>query len=277
MDTTFVSFFDKVKPSAKEKYEDIILIWFDENNQIDTKEVLSELHDRVVYHHDPHKCVQDIQSMKNDKIFLVCYDLCSKNILSTVHNLRQIDGIYIFFTRKDKIYDQLNQEYSKIIGTFTNSQLLMRNIQENILLAAKQSAIFSLYDKKEKSTRDLSRESAEFLWFQILKDVLLKMPHTSNAKEEMLSRCRDYYRGNKRQLENIDKFERTYDSTKAIEWYTSTTFIFKLVNKALRTENIDLLYLFRFYFVDLCKMLKQEYAVLQNRQQSRNMSIFQLY
>ncbi|CAF4655060.1 unnamed protein product, partial [Rotaria sp. Silwood2] len=172
--------------------------------------------------------------------------------------MQQINTIFILRTRKEN-NDQLIQQYPKIIGIFTDIETLIKNIQHNIVLAAKQLAIFNLYNEKQKSTRDLSRESAEFLWFQMLKDVLLKLPQTLHAKEEMLSKCRDYYHQNKRQLENIDKFEQTYAPTKAIEWYTSITFIYKQVNQALRTENIDLLYLFRFYIVDLCNMLRQEY------------------
>ncbi|CAF3729367.1 unnamed protein product [Rotaria sp. Silwood1] len=98
----------------------------------------------------------------------------------------------------------------------------MKSIQDNIILAAKQLAVFNLYDK-QKATRDLTHESAEFLWFQMLKDVLMKIPKTLHVKEEMLCKYRDYYRRNKHYLENIDKFEQTYEPSKAIQWYTSPT------------------------------------------------------
>ncbi|CAF1298130.1 unnamed protein product [Didymodactylos carnosus] len=103
---------------------------------------------------------------------------------------------------------------------------------------------------------------------------LLKIPRTSHAKEGMLDKCRDYYRGNKQQLRNIDEFEHAYEPTKAIQWYTADMFIYKIVNKSLRTEDIDLLYLFRFYIIDLCQMLEQEYKVLQEFQ---NVTTFTLY
>ncbi|CAF4944081.1 unnamed protein product [Rotaria sp. Silwood1] len=271
-----------VKPSTKEKNEEIILVWFDKNTDaksndvVHIKEILYQINDYVICHQQTDTCIQYIESIKNEKIFLVCSGSSSTDILSNVHKLQQIDTIFILCTRKEN-NDQLIQQYPKIIGIFTDIETLIKNIQYNIVSAAKQLAIFNLYNEKQKSTRDLSRESAEFLWFQMLKDVLLNLPQTLHAKEEMLSKCRDYYHQNKRQLENIDKFEQTYEPTKAIEWYTSTTFIYKQVNQALRTENIDLLYLFRFYIVDLCKMLQQEYLKLKNLQKSRNILNFTLY
>ncbi|CAF1351791.1 unnamed protein product [Rotaria sordida] len=86
------------------------------------------------------------------------------------------------------------------------------------------------------------------------------MPKTNQAKYEMLDYCRDYYRtqDDKNELEKIQKFRMTYTSDKAIEWYTDEGFLYKLLNKALRTEDIDLLYLFRFFIIDLCAQLEQE-------------------
>ncbi|CAF0896474.1 unnamed protein product [Didymodactylos carnosus] len=92
------------------------------------------------------------------------------------------------------------------------------------------------------------------------------MPVNEQAKQEMLEYCSDYYQTNTNELEKIDEFRRTYSREKAIEWYTDECFLYKLLNKALRTENVDLLYLFRFYTIDLCQQLENEQVYLQERQ-----------
>ncbi|CAF4902101.1 unnamed protein product, partial [Rotaria sp. Silwood1] len=75
----------------------------------------------------------------------------------------------------------------------------------------------------------------------------------------MLDICRNYYRGNLRQLTTIDEFERHYQSIEAIRWYTKQSFIYKLVNKALKSEDIDMLYTFRFFIGDLSESLDREH------------------
>jgi len=84
-----------------------------------------------------------------------------------------------------------------------------------------------LYNQKEKATRDLSKESGSFLFFQLFKTVLMNMPKTTESKEMMLARCREYYRGNAMELANIAEFDLTYKSSQAIQWYTKESFVYK--------------------------------------------------
>ena len=82
------------------------------------------------------------------------------------------------------------------------------------------------------------------------------MPHSLEARQEMLDEHRSYYAGNSRQLSIIDEFERNYNSDDAIRWYTKSCFLFRLLNQTLRTENMEGLYIFRSFIVDLCASLE---------------------
>jgi hypothetical protein len=50
----------------------------------------------------------------------------------------------------------------------------------------------------------------------------------------------------------------------AIKWYTGQTFLYKQLNRALRTEDVELLYKFRYFISDLSKNLYQEYEILKD-------------
>jgi hypothetical protein len=60
-------------------------------------------------------------------------------------------------------------------------------------IVEKQLMAFSLFDQKLKSTRDLSKDSASFLWNQLLLYVLKKLPQDEQVKLHMLSTCADLY------------------------------------------------------------------------------------
>ncbi|CAF1314566.1 unnamed protein product [Rotaria sordida] len=75
----------------------------------------------------------------------------------------------------------------------------------------------------------------------------------------MIQICKEYYRGNTKEIKLIYEFEQNYQSQDAILWYSKQSFIYKLINKVLRTEDIDLLYTFRFFIGDLSENLQREH------------------
>ena len=79
----------------------------------------------------------------------------------------------------------------------------------------------------------------------------------------MVSTCRQYYRGNSRELELIDTFEKRYEKDHALQWYSEDSFAYTLVNKAFRHEDIDLLYTFRLFIGDLSNRIAMEYRIIQ--------------
>lgn len=66
----------------------------------------------------------------------------------------------------------------------------MLSIDENIDLAIKQVDSFKFYEQHQRSTRDLSRESDSFLWWRLFKDLILKLPHDEQAKQEMIDKLK---------------------------------------------------------------------------------------
>ncbi|CAF1228013.1 unnamed protein product, partial [Didymodactylos carnosus] len=66
-----------------------------------------------------------------------------------------------------------------------------------------------------------------------------------------------------KQLNYIDEFEEWYDPMNAIFWYTRDTFLFRLLNKALREQDVNTLYSLRYFIKDLHLQLKQLHASQQ--------------
>ena len=125
------------------------------------------------------------------------------------------------------------KQRSYLINYCEDVVALTKGIQRSREELDKQTEIFSMYNKKEKATRDLSKEAGSFLFFQLFKSVLKNMPRTDEAKMRMVNTCRNYYRGNLTELANIDDFDRNYKSADAIPWYTKETFVYKWVRPSV--------------------------------------------
>ncbi|CAF3988922.1 unnamed protein product [Rotaria magnacalcarata] len=119
---------------------------------------------------------------------------------------------------------------------------------------------YTIFDEnKQYSIRDLSKSDTFFLWLKLLTSVLRKVHHPHQTMNEMLDKCREYYQENQVELTKLEEFRRTYKKEDAIRWYTTPTFVSKLINKALKTEDFRALYLCRAYITDLSDQLRTEF------------------
>jgi tetratricopeptide (TPR) repeat protein len=97
------------------------------------------------------------------------------------------------------------------------------------------------------------------MWSQLLIVVLLNISQSDFSKEEMLNECREYYKDNEVELKKINKFENEYQTGESIYWYTLDSFVYRLLNKALRTQNIDIIFKFRFFISGLYHQLNEQH------------------
>jgi tetratricopeptide (TPR) repeat protein len=227
--------------------------------------MLIELNSAAQFYTDPVRCIDLIKCVTDERILLVVSGTFAQQVLDQIHGLHTIVAVFIFCMERET-YISLRTSHDKIVDVFDKQQSLIVSIRDTMQLIDKQTLAISLFDQKQRSVRDLSKESASFLCYQLLLIVLRAMPQDERSKIDMLDKCDAYYRNCRREQKKIREFRIEYRRDKAIEWYTKECFLYKLLNKALRTEDIELLYLFRFFIIDLCADLEQESAKMDRTQ-----------
>ena len=106
----------------------------------------------------------------------------------------------------------------------------------------------------DQSTLELN---GEFVYNQLLIDCLVRLKSNANEKSELASWCAKIYQNDPSETKTIKEFEQNYLSHRAIWWYTRESCFYRLLNKALRVQNIDALFLFRFFIRDMDQQLRQ--------------------
>jgi tetratricopeptide (TPR) repeat protein len=106
---------------------------------------------------------------------------------------------------------------------------------------------------KEQSSTGLD---GQFIHSQLLIDCLIRMKSLSTDKNDLISLCKQIYKKNRGEQKIVREFERKYSPDRSIWWYTRQSFLYRLLNKALRVQNIHLLFLFRFFIRDLGEQLE---------------------
>jgi tetratricopeptide (TPR) repeat protein len=137
--------------------------------------------------------------------------------------------------------------------------------QKSLEEAQIDSTPLSFFDPSNKSAgnslRSLTTENGSFLYFQLLISVLLRMEPMfdwqKTTKNQLVQLCKENYKDNTDELKVLDEFDQTYTSSDAIRWYTRECCIYKLLNKALRFQDITMLVLFRFLISDIFDLLSK--------------------
>jgi hypothetical protein len=241
--------------------EGILIVWFYLNNELIP--MPKELNNYGICYCDEQECIDYITSNGHEIIFLITSSSSANRILPHIHEMRQLDSVFLFFNQSEENCEDLLNEYSKIIGNFSHSNLLLESIKENISLANKQAETFKFYDQNQKSTRDLSKESATFLWLKLFRDIFVEFSLDKYAKKDMICKLKEYYHNNNKQLKLIEEFDRNYQSNDALQWYKGQPFIYKQLNRALRTENIEQLHSFRIFIAGLCSNISKEHQFIK--------------
>ena len=207
--------------NIKENKEYFTLIWLDEEINEYSDRLLNELeqfHDCVLVYTNPQLCIEYIQSVKNEKIFLI---IASENLIHevvpTISSMSTVDSLYLFQQNRDITFTYT--PYPSFIHIVNSQNLLNESINTRIHQISKQDITFTLFDTHEKATRfDLALRPASYLWFQMLFGILKQLPQTIEAKEQMIELCKTYYQvtNNRVELANVEHFRTHYSPNEAI-------------------------------------------------------------
>ncbi|CAF1161479.1 unnamed protein product [Adineta steineri] len=159
----------------------------------------------------------------------------------------QLSYIYLF----GKVsYNQNSVRDLRLGGIFDTVQLLTEQIRQDI-----ENFEYSTY--KSADIQYILGDSAVFFWYRFFFNILDRLKQTDIAKHEMLSRVRAIYEDNMCRLEEIGLFENVYYSDDVINWYTTESFFYRGLNTALRSHDINEIFLWRFYISDLDRNLRK--------------------
>ncbi|CAF5080874.1 unnamed protein product, partial [Rotaria sp. Silwood1] len=151
----------------------------------------------------------------------------------------------------------------KILGIYTDRDCLLKQLMADVTLYSRSlSAPITLFKhdeliQRETSIRNLSKESALFIWYQLLFEIVLGSAPSINARKEMLNEFKQAYHNNPIELKKISEFQFNYSPKTALRWYTRDCFLFRSLNKSMRIQNVVEIYKYRLFLRDLHEQLSQ--------------------
>ena len=263
----------------------IFCVWLENqtNQSKDSQDLQNDLVNIVhsfKYYNDFNRCVDFLLNISNDtNIIFIIQDIIAEKFLPIIHSFQQIHLIYIF-TSNTK---QWKKDYHKIQGSFNNSQLIAKNIEEYLNRSDTNSLPISFLSSTDI---DSSRQDPSFMYFQLLKEILLNDHREEIEKEtknDMLIFCRQIYATNPEILNLLDEFEEHFLPELSIYWYMRESFLYKMLNKALWIPQPDVLYKLRYFLRHLHQQIVTQSSLQQRKGRTstivyrgQNMSVDQI-
>ncbi len=189
---------------------------------------------------EPDECIQFLININSDKVFLIISGYLGQRLVPEIHSLPQLDAIYILCGREER-HKVWIAEWSKVQGIFTSIEHLCKSLKK----AARQ------YDHDAMSMSFVSKQTADalisgeqnldqlepsYMYSVLFKEIMLEVDDDdAKSIQDLLIYCRQ------QQIPESDLkyFQREYQQRSPIWMYTDETFLYRILNKALRTLDIE--------------------------------------
>ncbi|CAF1303153.1 unnamed protein product [Adineta steineri] len=203
--------------------------------------------------------LQFIEATKDTITFLICSGSLGQIIIPQIHTLKNIRSIYVY-CRNQQYHKQWSIEYPKIKEVYIDLDLLLNDLRSDVehYLQEERNDIFSGIGRD-----NYTLETYTFSWWNYVISLICHLTYPEDCRQNFLQVLRSYYQNKEVELKILDEFERSYASDSSVLWYTRNTFLYLVINTALRQKNIEVIFLFAFFIKDIYVQLKNQYEIFR--------------
>ncbi|CAF1026569.1 unnamed protein product [Adineta steineri] len=252
-----------IRQSRQRMARNYILVWVDANidqadkDCQDTLTQLKSVVNNIKLCTEPSQCIQVLNKVDKEQAFVIASGSLGQHLVPKIHDMPQLDAIYIFCGDKSR-HQEWTQNWTKIKGVHTH----IKEICQALQVAVKQYdqdtiAVSFLTVNEMASTKNLNQLEPTFMYTQLFKEILLDIKYGDKVIQDLTECGREVFSDDPTELKIINEFERDYDPQKAIWWYTCECFTYKMLNKALRIMDADIIITMGFFLRDVHQQIQQ--------------------
>ena len=212
----------------------VYLVWLGERNDVCRKSIahLRQVIDTTHIFDNIDECIDFITDRPEESVYMITSETYAQQLSFVIADISQLKTIYIFNQKSIlPICDALKQALK---DDHTNEVLIN-------------------FSKSTPSTSDKNKDTLDcsFMYTQILKEILLTINFDEQHFKDFLTFCRQEFNGKAKELKYVDKIQNEYRNRTPIWWYTCESFLYSMLNKALRLMDIDIILKMGFFVCDL--------------------------
>ncbi|CAF2022661.1 unnamed protein product [Rotaria magnacalcarata] len=247
------------------------LIWLDttKGNLSDNRITLGPYIRAVVNHlkffEEFNECQKYVQSIAdNERILIITDGQSSSKMISYLSEATEIISVYIYTNKSDENIPITCRSSRKIKAISSQFDYLRKQIitdfgdrRQRCCFQVHEPMSINFSNVNPTNHQSSTPLNGQFMFSRLLLDILLRIPASDTDKDELISACQREYAENPFYLATLNEFKYNYAPDQALLWYTKQSFVYNLLNRALRQQNIELLFLLRFFINDIHEQLQQ--------------------
>ena len=253
--------------------QNFILIWLDGNIDQSTKDcqyTISQLRqfvNSISTFNKPDECQHFIENNEKEHIFLIVSGSFGRTFIPLVHELVQLDYIYVF-CGTPSAHKDWTERWKKIKLVSDQIEHICTSLGKDAAQCEHDLIPTSIVSFSDSVSQDLKEIDPSFMYSQLLKEILLELTYNEEALSILVEFCRKHYCGNGKELKIIEEFARDYSKHTPIWWYTRECFTYHMLNRSLRTVDIEVIAMMGFFMKDIHKQIEMLHTNRSDRSTS---------
>ncbi|CAF1440015.1 unnamed protein product [Adineta ricciae] len=202
---------------------------------------------------DLDESVDFITDLDYGKVFVVFEESTKDHVVSIFNEFELVEEIYIYCTNKTKYNHRMLNTCLKYKGVFIDFPSLCQQLERATKDYVRDSLTVNLISEKRVSTVDnvertdddneFNTQEASVMYHKLIMTTLMEMKE--DEPKDMIDFCRAQYADDQSALTAVQELEQDYQNHSPIWWYTREGFLYKLLNRSLREQDIYALYSLR--------------------------------
>ena len=209
---------------------------------------------------DPDQCTNFITHLTDQHVFFIVTSELGELVIPPLSDSPIVNAIDVICTN-EAAQDFWANHHSMVRGAFSDLLPITEAIKRDVQLFYRNSTPITILSSASSSRRS-DTLNAMFMYCQLLKETFLDMNHGEEAKRALVELCKGEYADNSASLRVIDEFDRDYERHCPTWWYTRDCFVYRMLNEALRTHDIEVINRFGFFIKDLSRQLEELHRTL---------------
>ncbi|CAF4501345.1 unnamed protein product, partial [Rotaria magnacalcarata] len=258
---------DVMRPRRR-MIQNYLVLWvdgnIDENNE-DCRNTLAQLRSVVSEVNvctTPEGCIDFLNKMDEGKAFVISSGALGQSLVNDIHGMPKVDAIYIFCGNKAR-HEPWTKNWSKIRGVFTSIKPICESLKKVAHECDHDSIPMSFVPKRmlTKGTASSDEQNhnqlpPNYMYSVIFKEIILEINDPDSKSMNTLVK---YCREKNIPEQEINEFRHNYHSESAVWWYTKEIFLYGMLNRGLRSLDMEAMCKLGFFIRKLHLELEQLY------------------
>lgn len=224
---------------------------------------------------EPVECFDALNELEKGRAFVISSGALGEYLVPLIHDIQRLHAIYIFCRSKIR-HELWVKDWSKVQGVFTSIEPICDSLK-NIVHQSDHNDIPMSFVSKQSITaasnndgHNLNSLPPSYMYSTIFKDIILEIPDDYDRQmQDFVNYCR-----NQEVLESqLTSFQNDYHDKSPVWWYTRSIFLYGMLNKVLRSLDMEGMVKIGFFV----RHLHQQLAHLHQEQSAKFTNKFIVY